>query len=268
MVRKEQQANGQLQTDDPPQADIDQTQDLDGDYLEGIVLGLELPDAPVVAAVKPVTARALIQVLNSQIGYVEGEGNDTKYGQWYGHNPAPWCAMFIAWCAHEAELDKQIGKFSNAVEHAQWFAANGRFSHAPRVGAIAFFAWDGSGRIENIDHEGGVESVRSDGYVGTIEGNTGNSVARRVRNPAYIVGYGIPAYDKDITVIIPKTIAFGARGVAVRRAQRHLSEKGYRTTVDGVFGPITLERVREFQKDKRLTVDGVVGPLTWTKLLA
>lgn len=38
--------------------------------------------------------------------------------------------------------------------------------------------------------------------------------------------------------------------------------------VDGIFGPKTLARVKEFQKNNGLKVDGVVGPKTWAKLRA
>ncbi len=37
---------------------------------------------------------------------------------------------------------------------------------------------------------------------------------------------------------------------------------------DGIFGPKTLARVKEFQKNNGLQVDGIVGPITWGKLLA
>ena len=38
---------------------------------------------------------------------------------------------------------------------------------------------------------------------------------------------------------------------------------------DGIFGPLTLARVRSFQSQGTpvLTADGIVGPLTWGKLL-
>ncbi|MDT8434668.1 MAG: peptidoglycan-binding protein [Anaerosomatales bacterium] len=39
-------------------------------------------------------------------------------------------------------------------------------------------------------------------------------------------------------------------------------------TVDGVFGPVTESRVREFQRINRLKVDGVVGKNTWSALSA
>ena len=35
---------------------------------------------------------------------------------------------------------------------------------------------------------------------------------------------------------------------------------------DGIFGPITEEAVRDFQKRKGLSVDGVVGSKTWAAL--
>jgi peptidoglycan hydrolase-like protein with peptidoglycan-binding domain len=37
--------------------------------------------------------------------------------------------------------------------------------------------------------------------------------------------------------------------------------------VDGLFGPATEQRVKQFQADEHLAVDGVVGKNTWTALL-
>ena len=37
--------------------------------------------------------------------------------------------------------------------------------------------------------------------------------------------------------------------------------------VDGDFGPITLEKVMEFQRNNNLQVDGIVGKETWTSLI-
>ena len=60
----------------------------------------------------------------------------------------------------------------------KWFESKGRFrdaSYTPAVGDIIFFDWGNNG---TIDHVGIVESV-SGGTVNTIEGNSGDKVARR-----------------------------------------------------------------------------------------
>ena len=56
-----------------------------------MIPGLVRP-LPGVAA--PGTAAAAIAVATSQLGYVEGGDNQTVFGQAYGLNGAPWCAIF------------------------------------------------------------------------------------------------------------------------------------------------------------------------------
>ena len=66
----------------------------------------------------PGEAEALVAAARSQVGYLEkrtsgnldlftasndGNGNWTKYGRWYGLNPADWCEMFVSWCAWKAD---------------------------------------------------------------------------------------------------------------------------------------------------------------------
>lgn len=53
----------------------------------------------------------------------------------------------------------------------------------------------------------------------------------------------------------------GSRGEDVKKLQRllHLYE-------DGIFGPMTEEAVRAFQKKNNLKVDGIVGDTTWSLL--
>lgn len=53
----------------------------------------------------------------------------------------------------------------------------------------------------------------------------------------------------------------------VRQIQKALAGAGLRVIVDGKFGPITEEAVKEFQKQKGLAVDGIVGPATLARLI-
>lgn len=57
------------------------------------------------------------------------------------------------------------------------------------------------------------------------------------------------------------TIKRGSRGEEVKLLQQKLN-----VIVDGIFGSITEEAVKEFQKTNGLSVDGIVGPKTWEKL--
>lgn len=53
----------------------------------------------------------------------------------------------------------------------------------------------------------------------------------------------------------------GSKGSEVKLIQQKLN-----LIVDGVFGPLTEEAVKEFQKNNGLSVDGIVGEDTWKKL--
>jgi len=64
------------------------------------------------------------------------------------------------------------------------------------------------------------------------------------------------------------TIELGAKGEAVKRAQRGLRRTpNLSVVVDGVFGPATQQAVKSFQESSPpLAVDGIVGPATWSAL--
>ena len=56
-----------------------------------------------------------------------------------------------------------------------------------------------------------------------------------------------------------RTLHRGDRGHDVRVLQDFLTRAGYRTPIEGVFGPTTLRNVKRFQRSHDLAVDGVVG---------
>ena len=60
------------------------------------------------------------------------------------------------------------------------------------------------------------------------------------------------------------TLRLWSRGSAVRAMQKAIGG----LTVDGSFGPLTLARVKAYQKSKGLAVTGVVDSRTWKALMA
>lgn len=146
------------------------------------------------------TAEDLIAEAAKHIGCSESDNCHCKFNRWYGLGcEQPWCDMFLSYCAAQANVLRAVGKFSYTVSHARWFKDKGRWGKKPKRGAIVFFDWGGSGSISAIDHVGIVTKVLSGGRIQTIEGNTSNTVARRVRGGSEIVGYGYPDYPGGYT---------------------------------------------------------------------
>ncbi|MEU1388990.1 MULTISPECIES: CHAP domain-containing protein [unclassified Nonomuraea] len=141
-----------------------------------------------------------IDLLESQLGYSEKAGAYTKFGDWYGktvefdadYSAAPWCDMYLSWAAHKLGYQEWIGQFAWTVRHAEWFKAQGAWGRTPKPGAIVFYDWSGTGKIDNIDHVGIVTRVEGD-TIFTIEGNIDGGVAKRKeRDTSKVVGYGYP----------------------------------------------------------------------------
>jgi nucleoid-associated protein YgaU len=66
---------------------------------------------------------------------------------------------------------------------------------------------------------------------------------------------------------VPPTVKRGFKGGAVKGLQNALRARSYDPgPIDGVFGPVTENAVRDFQSGYGLTADGIVGPITWQAL--
>jgi len=76
----------------------------------------------------------------------------------------------------------------------------------------------------------------------------------------------LPAYASDYGA---EDLTLDSQGPAVSQLQKDLNELGYyKGSVDGWFGPKTLEAVKSFQKAQGLKVDGLVGQKTKAALNA
>lgn len=238
------------------------------------------------------TATKVLNIARSQIGYHQMSGERTKYGRWYGMDGVSWCDMFVSWVGVMANARAIIGKAAYTPAHASWFQSEGRWGHTPRRGAIVFFNWPNDG-VDRIQHVGIVESVRGDGRIVTIEGNTtsgvwgsqshGGGVYRRVRSTSLVVGYGYPQYDGERDVkqlknprgVHPPLIIDGQWGRNTTRAlQRYLG-----VTDDGQIGDQTRKALqrklglaedgswgrrtrKELQRELHVSADGDWGPQT------
>lgn len=144
-----------------------------------------------------------------------GLGEPNAIQQWYRQRNGSafagnfaWCDAAVSyWATQAGERDAVLfgTDYAYTVAHAQrfktagqWHAmTNGIKSSGIRRGDVIFFDWGGSSEIGKIDHVGIVTGVSSDHrYVYTIEGNTANVCARRVRVVHDIAGFGRPKYKR------------------------------------------------------------------------
>lgn len=236
------------------------------------------------------TASGMVRAMRAYLGM--GEPNAVqawyrrKHGNAYAGNFA-WCDALVTKAAHDSDNVGAVlpgGDRAYTPWHAADFQKAGRWHsgttanvNAAKPGDVVFFDWGGSDSIGAIDHIGIVEKVLGGGRVQTVEGNTANICARRVRSASVIAGYGRPAYDgtpaqapKPASTV--KAPRWPGRmisqppmmsGSDVRTWQSRMKARGWHLTVDGVYGPGSEKVCRAFQREKHLAVDGVVGPATW-----
>lgn len=149
------------------------------------------------------SAGDVLAVAAAEVGYREGPGNSTKYGQWYGMNGVAWCAIFVSWVAAHAGAALIIPRHAYTPAGVRWFRDAGRWGSRARRGAVVYFDFPGDG-VERVSHVGFVEAVNADGSLTTIEGNTGPSGGRegdgvwRKRRTGSWVGFGYPDYDETV----------------------------------------------------------------------
>ena len=266
-------------------------------------------DAAIEAAIGKVLALAKSEVdyrekANNQALDVKdgnaGSGNFTKYARDLDAEPTfyngkkqgfAWCDVFFDWLfktcfgaylAMRMLCQPQNSAGAGCSYSAQYYKTAGRWTRNPQPGDQIFF-FDDSGQI---NHTGIVESV--DGTtVTTIEGNSGDRVARRQYdiNSGYIAGYGRPLWELAVESLGPQQtstapvynvaqanininmiLKLGDTGDSVRVMQEHLLKTGYDVGPDGAdgdFGKNTLAALKQYQKDRNLSECGYFGQKTF-----
>ena len=145
------------------------------------------------------TGESIVAVAIGEIGYHEGAGNQTKYGEYTGTNGLSWCHAFVSWCANECGfVDMGIfPKTASCETGRQWFISHQEYqasdgTYEPQPGDIIYFDYDHVG----VSHHVGIVEYTENGVVHTIEGNKNDQVMRAHYdlNYAGIMGYGKPTY--------------------------------------------------------------------------
>lgn len=167
------------------------------------------PTLPAAADLTEAEKKARFAFLQTLAGQYDSRGEiiggKGYFSEWYignyADNPGwnqytPWCACFLSWAADQkkASIDGAPPRFANVDEGMEKFkdGSYGRWRDSgtePIPGDYVFFDWD---RGSDPDHVGAVLCVK-DGFLYTIEGNSGGRVAVNCypKNDPRIMGYGV-----------------------------------------------------------------------------
>lgn len=169
-----------------------------------------LPDSTTLTDTEKAARFAFLQTLAGQYdsrGEIKnGDGTYNYFSEWYidgykdhpGWNQyTPWCACFLSWAATQQRdtIDGAPPRFANVDDGMKRFqdGSYGQWRDSgttPIPGDYVFFDWDGG---TDPDHVGAVLCVDENGYLYTIEGNSGGKVAVNCypKNDPRIMGYGV-----------------------------------------------------------------------------
>ena len=171
---------------------------------------LKKPPLPESTELSEAEKKARFAFLQTLAGQYDSRGEihttDTYFSEWYIGNYAdhpgwnqytPWCACFLSWAADQkkASIDGDPPRFANVDTGMEGFQKSGKWrspndaNNNPIPGDYVFFDWD---RDSDPDHVGAVLCVK-DGFLYTIEGNSGGRVAvqRYSLGDPRIMGYGV-----------------------------------------------------------------------------
>lgn len=238
----------------------------------------------------PDFVKELLLVAVEELGYEEGKGNHTKYGQWFGDAYAQWCAEFLCWSVDQVDqrYDRQLLKnqyplYGSSNTGRDWFIDKGRYvekkgniegwgyqwlwseekrlqknGYVPQPGDWMFFTWT---QGPDTDHVAMVEYCTMDDQgqvtIHVIEGNNPSAVARNtyLLTDSSILGFG------TVKQVAGTTMRFGNHGVLVEQMQQKLIDLGYlaESQLSGTFRSSTREALRNFQQDQGMKVNGLAN---------
>jgi hypothetical protein len=223
---------------------------------------------------------------------------------WPGYHPRmgqPWCGTFIDNFMRVFGIEYPGKEFGG---HFYTPSSMGYYQQASRLlgptagnvtGCTVFFKWDKNSKNPdgNRCHHIGLVTNWMGSKFETVEGNIEDRVLKLTRSYEHVVGFGIPSYpavvspppgnlineiDYYLRMVVKypgKQLSLGSTGDEVKAIQWVLGQLGWYKgfngqvipiDVDGIYGPVTVEAVKTFQRVAFKFATGRTGPKTWNAL--
>lgn len=127
----------------------------------------------------------------------EGINNDNKYGQWFGMNNQPWCAMFVMWCFSAARVKDKIIKTASCEVLEKWGHDSGLLVNPLLVqaGDVVLFDFHNQGKSVHVEIATGPIDTATH-LIPTVGGNTAKDGAGSQAN-----GDGVYVKKRQINVV-------------------------------------------------------------------
>ncbi len=132
------------------------------------------------------SSMCIVERAMDEIGTTVGTDGTTIYGRWYGgllndpgYYSAPWCTMFVAWCANRADVPVAVVPFTAyAPTMAGFFNVHGRYypsvsgggNYTPQPGDIIFIGVNDNDTFYSPGHVG-IVSIVYNNVVYYVDGN-------------------------------------------------------------------------------------------------
>jgi len=187
----------------------------------------------------------IVTTAQKQVGFVEGQNNDSPYGEWYGINHEPYCAMFVSWVFAQNDLSHLVAAqtpkgFAYCPTGLAWFQQKKAVvdKYAGQPGDLVFYSFSGNGIADHVEI---LVAASRDGIT-TIGGNTspdhvlsasqanGGGVYLRHRPYLYVLAIVRPEYEtplkptssigtnKPLAIGTAATTVLGAGGMAIHQS--------------------------------------------------
>lgn len=208
----------------------------------------------------------IVDIALSQVGIEEQRLNEIQYNHWYYGRTVyggsyPYCAVFVAWCANQAELPTTIiPKTASVASFHRFFLDNNRFhpidsDYIPNPGDIMIQ------RSRTASHTAIVVDADVSGF-NVVEGNAGEGVVYNhyLYSDANLTGFGSPNYPEEV-IVKPKKKS--AKIMSTETAA--VEEISGTATPQHTSPQMTEEELWDWFRYKGYSAEATAGIMGWIK---